>query len=122
MGRPYPKGHSLKYEQNLETWKKLNSLLWALHDNQSDRMDIYHFTDTKDMWHVSSSKDNQWSPRNQCNPSDILYIYLMNLVSGFCSHSIQKSGRKQIAKKHYLPVHYVRKKQQKDEVPLTPNL
>lgn len=108
--------HSLRSKQNRErrNYKKLNHLLWVFHDNKSDRMDIYHFTDTKDIWHVNSSKANQWLPRIQCNPSDILYVCLINLVSDFYGISVQKAGRKQIAKKHYLPcAPVVRKKQSK---------
>lgn len=80
--------------------------------NQSDHTDIYHFTDTEDIWHVNSSKANQWLPRIPCNPSDILYICLINLVSGFAGIQPKNQGRNKLPKSMISLVHCGKKKQQ----------
>lgn len=76
-------------------------------------MDIYHFTNLKDIWHVNCSKANRWLPRIQCNPSDVLYICLINLVSRFYRILSKHQGVNKPRKSMISLVHWVRKEPQK---------
>lgn len=65
-------------------------------------MDIYHFTDTKYIWHVISSKATQRFPRIRWNPSDTLYTCRIHLVSGFTGILSKNQGGNTV-QKHNLP-------------------
>lgn len=94
------------------TRNKLNHLMWISCHNQSDHMNIYHFTDTKDIWHVSSPKATNDYPASSIISLTFYTFAWLTSVSGFTDTLSKNQEKSELLKGMIWLVHCVRKKQE----------